>query len=72
MITLDDVEDMTDLTREEIAARSVSVVLVEQNAMDALELCDRAYILSAGRNHATGTGAELAADPDIRRAFLGG
>ena len=59
-------------TIREIAARSVSVVLVEQNAMDALELCDRAYILSAGRNHATGTGAELAADPDIRRAFLGG
>ncbi len=59
-------------TIREIAAQSVCIVLVEQNAMDALELCDRAYILSAGRNHATGAGAELAADPDIRRTFLGG
>ena len=59
-------------TIREIAAQSVCIVLVEQNAMDALQLCDRAYILSAGRNHATGSGASLAADPDIRRTFLGG
>ena len=59
-------------TIREIASQLVCIVLVEQNAMDALELCDRAYILSAGRNHATGSGQDLAADPDIRRAFLGG
>ncbi|MEM9814483.1 MAG: ABC transporter ATP-binding protein [Pseudomonadota bacterium] len=59
-------------TIREIAGQEVCVVLVEQNAMDALTLCDRAYILAAGRNHAAGTGAELAADPDIRRTFLGG
>ena len=59
-------------TIREIAAQSVAVILVEQNALDALGLCDRAYILSAGRNHATGTGPELAEDPDIRRKFLGG
>jgi len=59
-------------TIREIAGQGVTIVLVEQNAMDALSLCDRAYILSAGRNHTTGTGAELAADPDIRRTFLGG
>ncbi|MEM9248002.1 MAG: ABC transporter ATP-binding protein [Pseudomonadota bacterium] len=59
-------------TIREIAAQKVCIVLVEQNAMDALELCDRAYILQAGRNHAMGAGHELAADPDIRRAFLGG
>ncbi|MEM1431936.1 MAG: ABC transporter ATP-binding protein [Pseudomonadota bacterium] len=59
-------------TIREIAAQDVCIVLVEQNAMDALGLCDRAYILSAGRNHATGAGHELAADPDIRRTFLGG
>ncbi|MEM7303563.1 MAG: ABC transporter ATP-binding protein [Pseudomonadota bacterium] len=59
-------------TIREIAGQGVTIILVEQNAMDALNLCDRAYILSAGRNHATGTGAELAADPDIRRTFLGG
>ncbi|MGI9434276.1 MAG: ABC transporter ATP-binding protein, partial [Geminicoccaceae bacterium] len=59
-------------TIKEIAAQKVCIILVEQNAMDALNLCHRAYILSAGRNHATGTGADLAADPDIRRTFLGG
>lgn len=59
-------------TIREIAGQGVTIILVEQNAMDALSLCDRAYILSAGRNHTTGTGAALAADPDIRRTFLGG
>ena len=59
-------------TIREIAEQKVCIVLVEQNAMDALELCNRAYILSAGRNHATGPGAELAADLDIRKTFLGG
>lgn len=59
-------------TIREIAAQDVTIILVEQNAMDALNLCDRAYILSAGRNHTTGTGGDLAADPDIRRTFLGG
>lgn len=59
-------------TIREIARAGVAVVLVEQNALDALDLADRAYILAAGRNHITGTGAELAADPGIRRTFLGG
>ncbi|KMW58276.1 Branched-chain amino acid transport ATP-binding protein LivF [Candidatus Rhodobacter oscarellae] len=59
-------------TIREIAAQQVSVLLVEQNAMDALNMCDRAYILTAGQNHVTGSGAHLAADPDIRRTFLGG
>ena len=59
-------------TIREIAAAGVAVVLVEQNALDALGLADRAYILAAGRNHTEGTGAALAADPDIRRTFLGG
>ncbi|WP_308916612.1 ABC transporter ATP-binding protein [Jannaschia sp. LMIT008] len=59
-------------TIRQVAAQGVAVVLVEQNAMDALSICDRAYILAAGRNHTTGTGAALAADPDIRRTFLGG
>lgn len=59
-------------TIREIAANNVAILLVEQNAMDALKLCDRAYILQAGQNHITGTGEELAANPDIRRTFFGG
>jgi len=63
--------DLFDTIRT-VAGDGVAVVLVEQNALEALGLCDRAYILSAGRNHTEGTGAALAADPDIRRTFLGG
>ena len=63
--------EMFDTIRQ-IAATGVAVVLVEQNALDALDLADRAYILAAGQNHTEGTGADLAADPDIRRTFLGG
>jgi branched-chain amino acid transport system ATP-binding protein len=50
----------------------VAVAMVEQNASEALAVADRAYILVDGRNHRSGSAAELAADPDIRRIFLGG
>jgi branched-chain amino acid transport system ATP-binding protein/neutral amino acid transport system ATP-binding protein len=50
----------------------VAVVLVEQNALEALDLADRAYILAAGSNHIEGRAKDLAADTDVRRAFLGG
>ena len=59
-------------TIREVAESGVAILMVEQNALDALALADRAYILAAGANHADGPAAELAADPDIRRAFLGG
>jgi branched-chain amino acid transport system ATP-binding protein/neutral amino acid transport system ATP-binding protein len=50
----------------------VAIVLVEQNASEALAVADRAYILVDGRASRTGAARELAADPDIRRIFLGG
>lgn len=50
----------------------VSIAMVEQNAHEALTIADRAYILVDGRNHRDGAAAALAADPDIRRVFLGG
>ena len=50
----------------------VAIVLVEQNAREVLSIAARAYILVDGRNHRTGRAADLAADPDIRRIFLGG
>jgi len=59
-------------TIRQIAGCSIAVILVEQNALAALKTCDRAYILSAGSNHITGTGTELANDPNIRETFLGG
>ena len=50
----------------------VSIALVEQNANEALAISDRAYILVDGRNARTGDARALAADPEIRRIFLGG
>jgi len=50
----------------------VSIVMVEQNANEALVVSDRAYILVDGRNSVTGPAKALAADPEIRRLFLGG
>ena len=50
----------------------LSIAMVEQNAREALTIADRAYILVDGRNHIAGPAAALAADPDIRRIFLGG
>lgn len=55
-----------------INREGVSIVMVEQNAREALSIAGRAYILVDGRNHRTGQAAALAADPDIRRVFLGG
>ena len=49
----------------------VAIAMVEQNAREALTIAHRAYILVDGRNHREGAAAALAADPDIRRIFLG-
>ena len=50
----------------------VAIVLVEQNASEALAVAQRAYILVDGRASRTGEARALAADPEIRRIFLGG
>ena len=50
----------------------VAIVMVEQNALEALAIAARGYILVDGRNSRTGAAAGLAADPDVRRIFLGG
>jgi branched-chain amino acid transport system ATP-binding protein/neutral amino acid transport system ATP-binding protein len=57
---------------EAINADGVAVALVEQNANEALAISHRAYILVDGRNRSEGPAATLAADPEIRRIFLGG
>ena len=49
-----------------------TVLLVEQNAKKALSIADRAYVLEIGKMVKTGTGAELLADDDIQKAYLGG
>jgi branched-chain amino acid transport system ATP-binding protein len=56
----------------ELARGGLTIMLVEQNAARALEISDRAYVLELGRNRFEGTGAELLANPDVRRMYLGG
>lgn len=55
-----------------INGAGTAIAMVEQNAREALTIAQRAYILVDGRNHRDGSAATLAADPDIRRIFLGG
>ena len=57
---------------QQIRAEGVTVVMVEQNALAALELSDRSYVLEQGRVSLTGTGRALLDDPHVRKAYLGG
>ena len=50
----------------------VGILMVEQNARQALAFASRGFVLANGQNLFTGTGAELIADPDVARSFLGG
>ena len=59
-----------DVIRQ-IRAEGVTVIMVEQNAFAALELCDRAYVLDQGCVTKTGTGAELLGDPHVKSTYLG-
>ncbi|MBP7242983.1 ABC transporter ATP-binding protein [Amaricoccus sp.] len=56
----------------EIARTGISILMVEQNARQALAIADKGYVLVQGRNRFTDTGAALLADPEVRRTFLGG
>ncbi|MFV0360420.1 ABC transporter ATP-binding protein [Tropicimonas sp.] len=56
----------------EVARTGISILMVEQNARQALEIADTGYVLVQGRNAHTGTGKDLLEDPDVRRSFLGG
>ena len=49
-----------------------TILLVEQNAQKALRVADRAYVLETGRIVMSGTGKELAASPEVQKAYLGG
>jgi branched-chain amino acid transport system ATP-binding protein len=57
---------------EQLRQDGVTVFLVEQNANQALKLADRGYVLENGRIVMQGSGAELLANPDVRKAYLGG
>ena len=51
---------------------NVAILMVEQNAKQALNISDRGYVLVTGENRYSGTGQELLNNPEVRRSFLGG
>ncbi|MGC6484388.1 MAG: ABC transporter ATP-binding protein [Candidatus Puniceispirillales bacterium] len=56
----------------EVARTGIAILMVEQNARQALEIADHGFVLVQGENRYTDTGKALLADPEVRRAFLGG
>ncbi|MEZ5923057.1 MAG: ABC transporter ATP-binding protein [Hyphomicrobiaceae bacterium] len=56
----------------EVARTGISILMVEQNARQALAIADKGYVLVQGANRFTDTGKALLADPEVRRSFLGG
>ncbi len=56
----------------EVARSGIAVLMVEQNAKQALNIADKGYVLVQGSNRFTDTGEALLADPEVRQSFLGG
>lgn len=57
---------------QEVRRQGLTVLMVEQNALAALSLCDRAYLMETGRVVRAGSGADLLNSDDVREAYLGG
>ncbi|TFL08803.1 ABC transporter ATP-binding protein [Pusillimonas caeni] len=65
------VEKTFDIIRK-VRESGTTVLMVEQNAFAALDMCDRAYLYESGRMTLQGTGQEMISDPHVRHAYLGG
>jgi branched-chain amino acid transport system ATP-binding protein len=55
-----------------VKKKDVAIIMVEQNAKQALNISDRGYVLVTGQNKFKGSGEQLLNDPEVRRSFLGG
>ena len=56
----------------DIARSGIAILMVEQNAKQALSIADKGYVMVQGRNRYTDTGLALLSNPEVRRSFLGG
>lgn len=65
------VERVFEMVLKLVRAKAMTVLLVEQNVADALEMAARGYVVERGRIVKTGTGRDLLADPEVQRAYLG-
>ncbi|MEQ8599189.1 MAG: ABC transporter ATP-binding protein [Devosia sp.] len=59
-------------TIQRVNEEGVGILMVEQNARQALAFASKGFVLAGGQNRYTGTGAELIADPEVAKSFLGG
>ena len=59
-------------TIQRVNKEGVGILMVEQNARQALAFATKGFVLASGQNRYTGTGAELIADPEVAKSFLGG
>ena len=59
-------------TIKQIREQGMTILLVEQNALAALDVADRAYVLESGVIKQQGNAADLAASDEVRKAYLGG
>lgn len=65
------IEKVFDIIKN-VNAQGMTVLVIEQNANQALKIADRGYVLESGKIMMTGTGADLLASDDVRKAYLGG
>ena len=56
----------------EVGKTGVGILMVEENAKQALAIADRGYVLVNGKNNREGSGNELLNNPEVRKSFLGG
>jgi branched-chain amino acid transport system ATP-binding protein len=64
------VERMFELILSLVKTQGLTILLVEQNVSDALQMCQRAYVMERGSITKTGPGDALLDDPDVRRAYM--
>ena len=65
------IQEIFDIIQD-IQKQGTTVLLIEQNANKALAIADRGYVLETGKIVLSGTGKELAASDEVRKAYLGG
>ena len=66
-IAIDDIQQIIARLR----SRGIGILITDHNVREALEITDRAYIISEGRLFRSGTPGELTSDPEVKRVYLG-
>jgi branched-chain amino acid transport system ATP-binding protein len=56
----------------EVSKTGIAILMVEQNAKQALSIADKGFVLTQGKNRYTDTGQALLNNPEVRKSFLGG